>query len=160
MFNLAILYQLLKKPERNTEAIAEFLNCVGLFLLAGYDLTYSWAKSVSLLRSGWSPQLQSFLDLSQSGLAGTLTALNQSYPHDEIRVWFGILKELHEAGAGLSELVFAFADNLHLERSQKLEHHVRVLPTKLNILFLLFFFPPLMILLLGPLLFELIRLSE
>ena len=89
-----------------------------------------------------------------------LARLAADYPDADHRIWFLALAELYETGAGLREAVEAVSKTLRGEHGRDLEAHCRELPTRVNILLLLFFFPAVAALLFVPLLAEIVGVFE
>lgn len=140
--------------------LIHFFDALSLYLQAGYDLSYSWPETHKALVAEMTPTLKEALSPSKAeeGMVHVLTRLCENFPIVCHRMWFSILKELYVNGAGLNEAVAAIGATLRKEHERDLESHFRNLPTKINVLLLIFFLPPTMLLIFAPLLVEILRM--
>jgi len=132
--------------------LVRFLDALLAHLQAGFELNYSWIDTRKTLT-----EPSELAITGNETMAGTLQRLNETYPVKEHRMWFSVLYELYLSGAGLADAVQAISSSLREEHEREFEAHCRALPTKLNILMLVFFLPPTLLLIFAPLLFELSR---
>jgi hypothetical protein len=130
-----------------------FFDGLSLYLRAGYDLSYSWPE---VLRQTEGGRWKIHRWLGGEGLPPRfgvrLEHLSAHYPVERHRVWFAVLKELYEQGAPLTDAVHAMAASLRAEQSRDWESFTRTLPTKANLVLLVCFLPPTLVLLFLPLL--------
>lgn len=149
---------LLKKRERRLRRdLIRFLDLIALHLQGGYDLGYAWPETVRALSAELEPGIAGLLSpAAHEGIAPLLERLEKGYPVAEHRLWFSVIARLYEEGAGLHEPVTAIAATLRKELERDLERHCRNLPSRTNILLLLFYFPAVALLLFIPLLVELL----
>lgn len=147
---------LLSKPaRRRRKELAHFFESLGLYLEAGLDIGYAWPQTLAALRDELGA-VASLLALPDGeSITALLGRLGREYPQTEHALWFSVLAELYERGAGLREGVQAAARTLREEHQRALEAHCQRLPMRTNVLMLLFFLPPTLLLLFAPLLYEL-----
>lgn len=133
-----------------------FVQALALHLQAGFDLVTSWRQSLELLDGLLTKEerLALFLGAEES-LSSRLRALGEG-KDAHLAVWFGLLAELHSTGASLVPAVTAFAQALRGRERLQAEACARELPGRINLLVLLFFLPPALVLLFAPLLTELV----
>lgn len=143
---------LLERRARRRDLI-RFLEALALFLQCGFDLSYSWPTAIGGAESVPEP----LRDTAGEGMAAHLTRLSETYPDPEHRLWFSVLRQLYEQGAGLTDAVLAIGSTLREEQNRDWERHCRTLPTKINVLLILFFLPPTLVLLFVPLLAEVMK---
>ena len=150
---------LLKRAaRRRRQELAQFLESVSLFLDAGFDLSYAWPEAFRSLGARLDPWLAGLLEVPHGETpSATLRRLARNYPEPSHRIWFLVLQELYESGAPLREAMRASAQALRAEHARDLEAHCRTLPTRANVILLLFFLPPTLALLFLPLLSEMTR---
>lgn len=167
------IFLLLREHRRLTRDLSHFLEAMSLYLQAGYDLSYAWPMAVKILGSGISTKMQTLLSLepqaletptssetydAPTGLIGArLQKLGKFYPVFGHRLWFLVLRELYIDGAGLRQPVLSMAHTLRNELKRELEEHCRKLPSKVNILMVIFFLPATLFLFLAPFVMELIK---
>jgi hypothetical protein len=133
-----------------------FLDGLTLYVTAGFELGYAWSEVGALVEGEIEPSLVSWLRISEpSALPAQLIKLEAGYPDPAHRLWFGLLRELYDQGAGLTEPLSAFSAVLREEERRDLEAFGRALPTRINLLLMVFFLPPTFLLLFLPLLFAL-----
>ena len=140
----------MRAKRRRRNGLIAVLDAVALYLSAGYDLAYAWPGAVEACRA----------DLpipGEHGMTAVLTELARGYPEPEHRVWFTVLSDLYASGASLTAAVEAMADTLRKEQALDLETHCRILPTKANVVLLVFFLPPAFLLLFAPLILEILQ---
>lgn len=149
-----------KKDRLWRHQLLQFLDALSLYLQAGYDLAYGWAETHRALETELCPGLGTELraggGIDGEGILALLSRLGLSYPEPGHRLWFSVIRELYSSGAGLSDAVRAMANTLRQEHYRDLDAHCRNLPTKINILVLLFFLPPALLLLFTPLILEIL----
>ncbi len=161
MASFKILLEKLRKGvryrRRVRHALMQFLETVGLYLQAGYDLGYAWPESLKAIGdkmpAGLLPELSS---REEEPIGQLLERLANHFSIRPLRVWFSVILELYQSGAGLSHCVSSIANTLRSEHSRDLENHLQRLPSRTNILIILFFLPPTFLLLFYPLLLEVI----
>lgn len=132
--------RLKRRRRRDLSELLVRLDLLSLYLGAGFDLSYAWGEA-----TGSAP----------GPVAGELDRLARTYPNPVHRVWFASLRDLYGQGAPVQPLVAAFADYLRKERARDMEVFARELPTRANLLLLLFFLPAAFLLLFAPLLLQL-----
>lgn len=133
-----------------------YLELLGVYLTGGYELGYAWSEVYGALREQLEPTLLKLLELTDhSGLSVKLVALVRDFPEVRYRVWFGVLEELYREGASIKETLNSFTEVLRCEEERDVESFVRSLPLKLNMIILLCFLPPTLLLLFVPLLLSL-----
>jgi hypothetical protein len=151
----------MKKTRLWRHQLLQFLDALSLYLQAGYDLAYGWPETHRALEAELCPALAKELraagGVDGEGILALLSRLALSYPEAGHRLWFSVLKELYASGAGLGDAVRAMANSLRQEHYRDLDAHCRNLPTKINVLVLLFFLPPALLLLFTPLILEILR---
>ncbi|MBI4403042.1 MAG: hypothetical protein HY537_02705 [Deltaproteobacteria bacterium] len=148
-----------KRHRRLRKELSHFFHSLSLFFLAGYDMAYGWPETLKLLNSELSEDLKQWLKLPDAeSLVSLLERLAMQFPVTSCRTWFSVLRELYVSGSPLNEAVGNIALTLSEEHLRELDCHCRTLPTKINILMLLFFLPPVMILLFVPLITEMMRI--
>lgn len=136
--------------------LVRYLEWVLLYLSAGYELGFAWEQTRLQVPLELIPELLPFLESaeSQSGhsISKRLRWFSEHLPYDEMRMWFGAIEKLYQSGAGLSGPLRAAIRTLRNSEAQDLEQHLRALPGKVNVLMLIFFIPPTLVLMLLPLL--------
>ena len=135
-----------------------FLEGLSLHLQGGYEFSYSWAETIKMMSHELPIPLRNELTLessSEGGLNQLLTRLAMSYPTESHRIWFAVLQKLYLSGAGLVDGTLGLAQTLRSEEERDLKHHLKTLPTKINITLILFFLPATFLLLFVPLLINL-----
>lgn len=155
MANLEILLK--RKERRWRRELILFVEALSLHLSAGLDLGFSWPETLASLACEISPELRAWLDPEEESVGRLLNRLAGDYPFSEHRLWFAALRDLHGSGAALGQAVSAMAAFLRREQEAALETHARELPTKINVLLLLFFLPPTFLLLFLPLVWEILH---
>lgn len=156
MERLKVLLKSRKKRKRRVRhSLIQFFETIGLYLQAGYDLGYGWPESLKAIREQMPRGLA--LELSQKGdepVNQVLFRLSENFEIEGLRIWFSVIYELYQNGAGLSHSISSIASTLRSEHARDLENHLQRLPSKTNILVILFFLPPTFLLLFYPLLLE------
>jgi hypothetical protein len=149
---------LLKRQRRRLRRdLIHFFDTLGLFLAVGYDVSFGWPKALDAAKEMIGSDLREILKMpAEGGLTEHILTLADTYPDESHRVWFGVISELYTSGAGLSEPILAVTRALRREQLRELEAHARHMPLKANLLLILFFLPPSMVLLFAPLLLEVI----
>ncbi len=153
-----LLILLNREHRRRRHQLSHFFDALSLYLEAGFDMGYAWPEVYRALSPHLCPSLQRALPLSEGqSVSSLLEALGRDYPQVDHRLWFQVLRELYERGAGMREAVEAVARTLREEHERDLESHCQRLPTRANVVLLLFFLPPTLLLLFAPLLTEILR---
>lgn len=152
----SVSFLLKNRSRRERKELIQFTDALSLHLQAGFDLAYSWPKTLEGLAHDLSAATRERLAPKEAGMSELLGKLAQSYPAPRHRVWFAAICDLYSSGAALNQAVSAMADSLRKEQEIDLEAHCRILPTKINILLLLFFLPPAFLLLFAPLMLEIL----
>ena len=146
-----------KRKRRVRHGLLQFFETVGLYLHAGYDLGYAWPESLEALKGAMPQGLREELSKkSGESMHETLVRLARGFNVREFRVWFSVIQELYESGAGLSACASSIAGTLRSDHLREWEEHLQKLPSKVNILVLLFFLPPTFLLLFYPLLLDIL----
>lgn len=138
-------------------ALILFLETLEVYLRAGFEISFAWPECHAALTPEVECPFFSELALktnAQESFAESLQRLSLKYPNPSARPWFGILAELYGAGAPLADAVLALADTLRREEARELEATLRALPARVNVILLLFFLPPALLLIFAPLLME------
>lgn len=155
MVDFSIL--LTRKERRWRRELGLFVEALSLQLAAGFDLGYGWSEALASLREEISAEHLAWLSPEGEGPVRSLTRLAKEYPVSGARVWFAALRDLYASGAALGPAVGAMATYLRKEQEAALEEHCRELPTKINVLLILFFLPPTFLLLFVPLVWEILH---
>ncbi len=143
-----------RKRRQRTQNLIEFFTALSLFLRVGWDIGHAWREALHSLQPRLGTDMKHFLALDGDGLAPVWKRLSAEYPDAEHRLWFTALEKLHQNGAAMGDAVNAIVCSLRNEQSCDLDGHCRTLPARTNILLILFFLPPTLILLLFPLALE------
>jgi hypothetical protein len=139
-----------------------FFDSLTLYLKAGFSLSYSWPETLRALEETFSAELLGDLrgpkteSWAERDLGGLLLDLKNNCRNVSYRMWFGILWELYSSGAQLTHGVEAVTTALRREQEREFEMHCRALPTKVNIVLILFFLPPTFLWLFIPLILEIL----
>ena len=150
-----------RQVRRVRRELIQFCDSLLLFLGCGYDLAYSWTETLrASTQSNSLPQIRPELSLSGVGLTQHLNHLTANFCHAQFRQWFGIFEDAYKTGSPMIPIITAFAQNLRREQERDFEEHCRNLPTRTNVLLLLFFLPPTLLLIFSPLLSHFGRLFE
>ena len=123
---------LLRRRRRADRECLRFLQFLLVLLEHGYELNYAWSVAAR--------ELPEFSGLSHS---------------TRQRVWWEGLEELRRSQSPLVPYLRAWTNQLSESLISEMEEHGRALPTRLNLVLILFNLPPLFILLFGPLLLSL-----
>ncbi len=153
-------FRFLKTKEKREarHGLVQFFEALFMNLSSGFELSYAWRETLSILSKELPPFLSKELELVESeSFSVLLDKLGSSYSSVEHRIWFQTISELYQSGAGLTEAVRGVALTLRKEHERDLENHIRALPTKLNVCMLLFFLPPTLAVLFFPLLLEILK---
>ncbi len=146
-----------KHKRRVRHSLMQFFETTGLYLQAGYDLGYAWPESLKAIGEQMPEGLKEELSLKkEEPINQLLVRLASIFNVKELRIWFSVILELYQSGAGLSNCVSSIANTLRSEHSRDLENHLQRLPSRTNILVILFFLPPTFLLLFYPLLLEIV----
>ncbi len=136
---------------RDRRELIFFLDSLSLFLLGGFELGYAWEETLQLGEGG------AFLKRKDGeSTAELLERMAENYPNPDHRLWFRVLGELYKSGAPLAEAIPAMANAIRQEGQRELDDHCRTLPMRLNVGLILFFLPPVLLLLFAPLLQEIL----
>lgn len=143
-----------KKEERQLRReLLLFYEVTSLYLAAGFDLSLAWTEGMR--RS--SPQLKDQLreTQSQETLLENLTRLENFFVISRYRFTFSLLKQLYLQGSPLAPAFKSFSRFLRTELERDLEAHLRVTPTRVNLIQIAFFLPATLALLFVPFLMHL-----
>jgi len=137
--------QILKrKKERKVKRDLLFsLELIKLYLSIGYDLSYAWSLSQKKGNLG-----------EQQTVSETLEKLEKEFSLKKYRLFFGVLRQLYQRGGSLLPALEAFCRVIRKDLEKDLEDHLRKVPTESNILLLVFFIPPALLILILPFLFS------
>lgn len=148
-----------KKERCFRHGVIVFFESLSMHLVAGLEMAYAWEQALSSLHATIPQELQQLLQKKGGeGMGEVFQRLSLQYPTVQHRLWFSVLNELYQSGAGMVEIVRSLAHTLRDEQSRDLETHLRNLPVKMNVVLILFFFPPTILLIFAPLLLELTHL--
>lgn len=149
---------LLKQRDHQvTRDLAFFIEALSLYSKVGYDLAYCWPLALNSMQSLMVPALHDQLKVQQGSLAMTLEELVKMHPVERHRMWFSVIGQIYASGAGIGQVLEAFSSALRQELDREIDEHCRALPTKINVISLLVFFPAAAVLLFVPLLLEVLR---
>lgn len=145
---------LLKKTaRRRRQRLAHFFEVLSLYLEAGLDLAYAWPRAWEALEGN-----DDFLRMREGeSVSAALERLAATYPEPGHALWFSVVGELYGRGAGLRDGVQAAARALRAEQNRALDAHCRKLPMRANVILMIFFLPPTLVLLFAPLLSALLK---
>lgn len=147
----------LKKKRQTRHALVQFFETIGLYLQAGYDLGYVWPEALKAIGESMPDKLlKELTPQGEEPIVQVLTRLSRQFSVKELAIWFSVILELYQNGASLSGAVASIANTLRSEHSRDLENHLQRLPSRTNILIILFFLPPTFLLLFYPLLLEIV----
>lgn len=134
-----------------------WLDALSTALGEGDDLGQAWRKAFGGTAMDLPPPLRWWLRASgrRGGWATRLARAQGGFPLAHHRPWFGALGTLYGRGASLVPTLEAWRETLEAEWSREWKRHEREVPTKVNLLMLLFFFPAAAFLLFYPLLADL-----
>ncbi len=132
------------------QCLIQFLQILLLYLQAGYELKLAWLRALSELsdkkrKSLFSLQLPEFGTLYEH-----LDFLAQRQGHDE-KHWWRVLYELYGKGAPLVPALKNFVDTLVVQDQADWIRRERQLPLKMNVILIVFFLPPTLLLFIVPL---------
>ena len=137
---------------RQLKELALFLDGLGMYLAAGYDVRYAWPQTLEALASNFEPSLKKWLTLMKGERPEhALERLAENFPCCEYRPWFSALREHLVQGLALAGCVEALAGQLRAELALNLEGFSRTLPAKTSLILLACFFPATALLLFAPL---------
>ena len=169
MANHKIFLKLFKNPlsrkwseRRYRQGLIHFFEALSLHVKAGFALSYSWPETIASLEESICERLRGDLasKTKEAELEDTvgeiLKILSRSCWIASYQIWFGVVSELYESGAPLSQAVEAIATTLRREQERDLEAHCRSLPMKVNVTLMIFFLPPTFLFLFGPLVLEIL----
>ncbi len=146
-----------KHKRRVRHSLMQFFETVGLYLQAGYDLGYAWPEALKAIGEQMPEGLKEELaQKKDEPITQVLARLSSDFKIPSLKIWFSVINELYQSGAGLANCVSSIASTLRSEHSRDLENHLQRLPSRTNILVILFFLPPTFLLLFYPLLLEII----
>ena len=145
-----------QKLRRETRDWLLFLNGLILYQQAGVDLGHAWGEVVDQVGGELWGGVERFKIEKGAGFGKGLKALAGTMAQPSHRLWLVSIADLYESGAGLVDGLSAFMNGLMAEERRDLENHCRVLPSKANIVLLLFFFPATMAIIFLPLLCQIL----
>ncbi len=151
-----------RQQRRYRQGLIYFFEALSLYLKAGFSLPHSWPETLTALRGAIPEQLQKDLSFRlkesghQEGVSDVLSRLKKEGSVASHKMWFGVLEELYESGAGLTQCIEAVATTLRRDQDRELEAHCRSLPVKANVILILFFLPPTFLWIFAPLLLEIL----
>ena len=149
------MFSLRPKNDENfqSERIAFFEGLL-LYLQSGYDPAFAWDR---MARLSWSERLS--LAVFRSDEESVVSVWERLVRHPDfagLGLWFRAMRNLYLAGGSLSPVVEAFATAQKKERERRVKRFAETLPTRMNVCLILFFLPPIFLLLFHPLLSEII----
>ena len=150
-------FSLVRGRRKRRRDLIQFMEALSVFLFCGFDLSFSWPETLKTFGAESDSDLAQWLTPGPAGITHDLNRLGRTYPEVSHRLWFSVLSELYQSGAGISEAVVAIAQNLRREQERELDVHGRTLPTRINVILILCFLPPTLASLFIPLLLELQR---
>ncbi len=135
---MALFPVLLKRRYRKKrQALRIELERMLLYLDVGYDLSYAWES------------------VRQKPLSQDLNHLIEHPIHFSYLNWFIFLIDIYQTGAPVRPSLLALCEQLKRDEAIELEQHLETLPSRLNLVLLLFFLPATFLILFAPLLFAL-----
>lgn len=141
--------------------LIHFADSLALFLACGFDLSHGWKETLKASEVKDLLHLKPHLILDDAGsFSQHLTHLATQFPYPDFRQWFAILEQSYRTGSPVIPIVKAFTDSMRREQAREFEEHCRNLPTRTNILLLLFFLPPALLLVFAPLVLGFGRLLQ
>ena len=162
MANHKIFLKLFKNPLSRKWSERRYRQGLIHFFEAWFALSYSWPETIASLEESICERLRGDLasKTKEAELEETvgeiLKRLSRSCWIASYQIWFGVVSELYESGAPLSQAVEAIATTLQREQERDLEAHCRSLPMKVNVTLMIFFLPPTFLFLFGPLVLEIL----
>lgn len=136
---------LTRKQERKIKKDLLFiLEMTKLYLSLGYDLSYAWNIALQKKHENRFQLVTEDLGNQEKG-----------FPLKKYRVFFGVLKQLYLRGGALIPAIDTFSRVVRKDLEKDLEVHLRKVPVEANVLLLVFFVPPALLLLILPFLFSL-----
>lgn len=150
------------KKRRYRQGLIRFFEALALYLKAGFALSYSWAETFKTLESNLTEDLRCDLkgtsgeETDEFSATTTLKTLRDQCRIAPYRMWFGVLLELYETGAQLTQGVEAVVLSLRREQERELEAHCRSLPVKVNVVLMVFFLPPTFLWIFVPIVLEIL----
>ncbi|NBX93263.1 MAG: hypothetical protein EBQ85_08550 [Proteobacteria bacterium] len=156
-YHSILLTSRLRVQRKLRKQLLHFFDLLGLYLQVGYELGFAWNQVLRALKSS---EKESLLDEliyedTQESLNDCLSRLRQNFKDPQYRIHFGTLAQLYQQGAPLALATRSISQCLRCEFERDLENHLRKAPTQAQILLLLFFLPPALILLFMPILQQL-----
>lgn len=143
-----------------------FFDALSLYLKAGYSLGYSWFETLRVMNPYLSLEVAhdlrggSELFKEEGDVTDILKHLAVTCRIVPYRMWFSVVLKLYESGAQLIQGVDAVTTTLRREQERDFESHCRALPTKVNVILMLFFLPPTFLWLFVPLVLEIVSQFE
>ncbi|MBI1859379.1 MAG: hypothetical protein HYR96_00480 [Deltaproteobacteria bacterium] len=123
--------------------LLNFFDTLDLYLACGYDLSFGWKEAARVMP---------MLTFTGESLASHLGQISTELAIPDFRRWFSVLEATYRSGAPLRPVVRAISESLRRDQIRDLDEHCRLLPSRANILLLLFFLPPALALVFVPLL--------
>ncbi len=135
--------------------LIQFTDSLALYLGCGFDLAHSWNESISGMLSDGPTRHSLTLRDPGTPFSEHLEHLASTFPMTSLRQWFGILRQSYVVGSPIIPLIRAFSESMRRDQLRDFEQHARTLPTRANVLLLIFFLPPALLIIFGPLLSQL-----
>lgn len=165
-----VFMKLIRNPFEKTriarsyrQGLIYFFEALSLHLRAGFSLSYSWSEVLLALGEALPSQLTRDLSFRVTdsgypeGIREVLLRLQGNKNIATHQMWFSVLAELYDTGAGMAQSVEAVGDALRREQDRELEAYCRTLPMKINVVLILFFLPPTFLWIFAPLVIEILE---
>lgn len=133
-----------KKERQLKKELLFFLEVTNLYLSLGYDLSYAWNLALKKKQPG-----------AVQTVSEELLEKETQFSLKKYRVFFGVLRQLYQRGAALIPVIDTFSRVVRKDLEKDLEAHLRKVPVEANVLLLVFFIPPALLILILPFLFSL-----
>ncbi|MFM8269730.1 MAG: hypothetical protein ACKN9V_06025 [Pseudomonadota bacterium] len=134
-----------KAKRRLARRLLLFFEMLGLYVSAGYDLSYAWIEAVDSSEIFAQPN-------AHESMNDILRELENKFQLSNYRFTFSVLRQLYSRGASLGPALQSFSRTLRRDLEREIEGHLREAPIRANISLLLFFLPPALALVIIPLL--------
>lgn len=152
------VFKFFLKKQKNEKLYSElliFFEGLSLYLEAGYDLSTSWSELRSM---NWSTEFYPLIQMSgEVGVVEQLKYLAEKNIFPDATPWFLTMQEQYLEGASMLKISLAMNLSLRRDRELRLKQFMSQLPTRINILLIIFFLPGLFLMLLWPLVTEITR---
>ena len=142
-----------KKDRQFKRDLIQFLRTFLVQIKIGNSPSNSWSYALTLVPAN--SNAHKWLQQHETSFKDHLEHLSQKFPLVSHRLWFGILRELYLAGSPLTPFLTAMAKQLQTELEQEFESHKQKITLKTNTVLLIFFLPPVLLLIFAPILLEL-----